>query len=136
MTTPKPPAPFVLIVAGNKRLLLPKHYRFICTHLNRLLERRLSHIRLLSDAANSASLFAERWCEEFGGAVERFTFDPKQPIRGVEAQYLEWAIRQRPSGLVVFEAESADAGEIRRRARAAGIPVRIVDVRLVVKVPK
>jgi hypothetical protein len=40
-----------------------------------------------------------------------------------------------PSGLVVFEVEAKDAAAMRRRASVQMVPVRVVDTRLVVKMP-
>jgi hypothetical protein len=43
------PRPFLLIAAGDERLLLPKNYLFIATKLNRLLAHRLPAVKLLFD---------------------------------------------------------------------------------------
>jgi hypothetical protein len=129
-----PSTPFTVIVAGNQRYLFPKHYRFIATRLNDLLAKRLPHVKVLSDRM-TAGIFGERWAEEHGLPFERFRFDDLHPIRDGEAQCLEWMLQQRPSGLIVLEVENRDAAELRRRARAAGVAVRVVDMRLVVGGP-
>jgi hypothetical protein len=129
------PHPFLLVAAGNERLLLPKNYPFIATKLNRLLVHRLPAVKLLSDGGSTVSLLAERWADEKGVPFDRFRFNPLHVIRDEEAQCIEWMFGQRPSGLVIFEVEVRDAAAMRRRASVQMVPVRVVDTRLLVKMP-
>jgi hypothetical protein len=97
--------------------------------------RRLPAVNLLSDGRSTVSLLAERWADETGVPFERFHFNPSHAIRDAEAQCIEWMFAQRPSGLVVCEVEPRDAAAMRRRASVQCVPVRVVDTRLVVKLP-
>jgi hypothetical protein len=109
--------------------------RDIATKLTRLRSRRLPAIKLLSDGRSTVSLLAERWADEKGVPFDRFRYNPSHVIRDAEAQCIEWMFGQRPSGLVVFEVEVRDAAAMRRRASVQMVPVRVVDTRLVVKMP-
>jgi hypothetical protein len=131
----EPPRPFLLVAAGNERLLLPKNYPFIATKLNRLLADRLPAVKLLSDGRSTVSLLAERWADEKGVPFDRFRYNPSSPIRDAEAQCIEWMFGQWRSGLVIFEVEARDAAAMRRRASVQMVPVRVVDTRLLVKLP-
>jgi hypothetical protein len=115
--------------------LLPKNYPFIATKLTRLTSRRAPAVKLLSDGSSTVSLLAERWADEKGVPFARFRFDPSHVIRDAEAQCIEWMFGQRPSGLVIFELEARDAAAMRRRASVQCVPVRVVDTRLVVRIP-
>jgi hypothetical protein len=60
-------------------------------------------------------------------------YDVEGLVRGPENQGTDWMLRQRPSGLVVFEGGARESAEIERRARVVDVPVRTVDVRRLIR---
>jgi hypothetical protein len=123
---------FTLLVAGDRRLR-PDLYDAIRVCLDRLLERRLPHVRLLSSGFPGANELGERWAASHHLAVERFVYDVEGLVRSPEIQCIDWMLSQRPSGLVVFEGVAMESAEIERRARVVDVPVRVVSVRRLVR---
>ena len=81
------------------------------------------------------SKLAKRWADESGIPIERFAFDHLHPIREAKAQCLEWMFERNPSGLIVFYADTQDGRNLRRRAAVMQVPVRVVDMRLIIGGP-
>jgi hypothetical protein len=109
---------FLLVVACDRRLGVA-HYRFVRAKLDSLVCNRLPDVRILSD-----NVLVERWADESHLLVDRYPHG--QPS---EAQFVEWAMGQRPHGVVLFEGGTTQWAELVRRARVMDVPIRRVDVR-------
>jgi YspA, cpYpsA-related SLOG family len=123
--------PFVLVVTGDRRLG-PEHYSAVKFRLDRLLDRHLPHVRLLSTGVAGADALAVRWAVAHQLQVERF--EPHEEndaglVRNPESQCVEWLLQRRPSGVIVFGRGGGEGSELERRARAIGAAIRTVDLR-------
>jgi hypothetical protein len=65
--------------------------------------------------------------------VERFVFDAGGLVCSPEAQCVEWMIRYRLSGPVVFQGRHSGTSEREHRARIIDVVIRNVDVRRLVE---